>query len=395
MSAGRARAYTASWIAYASYYLGRKGFSVGKVAIAGEFGLGTPALAAIDTAFLATYALGQLPGGLCADRFGPRRVIAIGMLMSAAACGLMASAGSATQLGVWFALNGVAQASGWPASTKAMAQWTDVRERGRIMGVWSTCYQVGGIAATACAAWLLSLHGWRAVFWGPAIWLAAVGLGVGWMLRDRPGPPAAPHAGPVSVRSLPSPWRMPILYSYGSAYFCIKLIRYSLLFWLPFYLHEASGFDPVRSGYLATAFEVGGVLGSIGVGWLSDLLGGRRAMVALGSLLALAAALGCYAQLGHADAWLHVLALGGIGMLLFGPDALLSGAAAQDAGGEHAASAVGFVNGMGSAGAILQGALIAFVQRSFGWPALFRVFLGLALLAALCLWPARGRRARP
>ena len=41
-------------------------------------------------------------------------------------------------------------------------------KRGRIMGLWSTCYQVGGIAATAFATWLLVHYGWRTAFLGPA-----------------------------------------------------------------------------------------------------------------------------------------------------------------------------------------------------------------------------------
>ena len=43
------------------------------------------------------------------------------------------------------------------------------------------------------------------------------------------------------------------VWRYGAAYFCIKLIRYSLLFWLPFYLHAALKYSEGSSGYLSTA----------------------------------------------------------------------------------------------------------------------------------------------
>jgi sugar phosphate permease len=390
----RSVALGVSWLAYASYYLGRKGFSVAKVAVAGEFGLAAPALGAIDTAFLAAYALGQLPSGLAADRFGARTIASCGLLLSAVACALTGSASGALGLGACFVLNGLAQSTGWPATTRAVAEWTSPRDRGRVMGVWSTCYQVGGVVATALATWLLAHHGWRSVFWLPAGWLAAMGLMVGYALR--PGPRAgqlqAPSADPVIAGSLP--WRNPVLLSYGTAYFCLKLIRYSLLFWLPFYLHTAAGFDLERSGYLSTSFEVGGALGSVGLGWLSDRMRGRRATAAVGSLLGLAVVLAGYARVGQASALSHCLLLGAVGALLYGPDSLLSGAAAQDEGGSSgSARAVGMVNGMGSAGALLQGALTVGVQRAFGWQALFNVFFGLAILACLCLWPAL--RARP
>src|SRR5205085_1996534 len=79
-----------------------------------------------------------------------------------------------------------------------------------------------------------------------------------------------------------------------------------------------------------------------------------------------------------------------IGCLLVGPDSLLSGAAAQEAGGpEAAALAAGFVNGVGSVGALLQGWVTVAVQSAWGWSALFYGFVGLALLSAASLVPGR------
>ena len=84
-----------------------------------------------------------------------------------------------------------------------------------------------------------------------------------------------------------------------------------------------------------------------------------------------------------------------VGALLFGPDALLSGAAAQDAGGPRAAAlAAGLVNGVGSLGAMLQEAVTRGVTSRWGWSALFNVLLGLALLAALALTPTFRREPK-
>ncbi|HEY2734810.1 MAG TPA: MFS transporter, partial [Polyangiales bacterium] len=167
---GRARglALALSWFAYASYYLGRKNFSVVKSAVARELGLGIDALAWIDTAYLSAYAIGQLPSGIAVDRFQPRRVVSLGLMISALSCALFASANSATLLAGCFLVNGLAQATGWPGTTKIVMAWTSEQRRGRVMGVWSTCYQAGGIAATALATWLLARYGWRAAFRVPA-----------------------------------------------------------------------------------------------------------------------------------------------------------------------------------------------------------------------------------
>ena len=55
--------FVVTWLAYATSYLGRKGFSVAKVRIAAQLGLSDGALAAVDTAYLIAYAVGQFVSG--------------------------------------------------------------------------------------------------------------------------------------------------------------------------------------------------------------------------------------------------------------------------------------------------------------------------------------------
>src|ERR1035438_10027105 len=152
--------WAVTWLSYATYYFGRKNLSVTKAAIGRA--LGTHALYGVETAYLAAYAAGQYVSGWLGDRVGARRLVGFGML---------AAAGASFAFGLWSAgalflvtatVNGFAQSTGWPGNVKAMQEWTSVESRGRVMGVWATCYQVGGIAATAFAAWLLGHYGWRA-----------------------------------------------------------------------------------------------------------------------------------------------------------------------------------------------------------------------------------------
>ena len=66
----RRRAIVTSWVAYATYYLGRKNFSAIKRLLELEFGVSPTVLGAIDTANLAAYAVGQFasgPGKLAQD----------------------------------------------------------------------------------------------------------------------------------------------------------------------------------------------------------------------------------------------------------------------------------------------------------------------------------------
>jgi sugar phosphate permease len=77
-----------------------------------------------------------------------------------------------------------------------------------------------------------------------------------------------------------------------------------------------------------------------------------------------------------------------VGALLYGPDSLLSGAAAQDLGGPRAAAlAIGMINGLGSIGAVSQELVTRTVSQAWGWNAVFYVLLVSALAAAVLLVP--------
>jgi sugar phosphate permease len=401
------RAWTLSWISYATYYVGRKGFSVAKKTLSHGLGLSEGTLGLIDTAYLVAYAGGQFGSGLLGDRLGARRLVGFGLLGSALACAGFGASSAAWLFALLFFANGLFQSSGWPGTTRAMAEWTTTANRGTVMAFWSTCYQVGGVAANALAGYLLVRHGWRSVFLWPAAILAVVGVLVLLALPTRAAEPNG-EASENGVRGSLSVERERVraaqravlrdraLWSYGASYFFIKFIRYALLFWLPYYLSTTLSYAADVAANVASAFEIGGVVGVIVIGTLSDrLLFLSRAALSALTLLGLAAALLAYVRLSMLGVTANALGLALIGGLLFGPDALLSGAAAQDAGGVRAAaSAAGFVNGVGSIGAAVEGLAVPAISAHFGWKALFPVLMVLALGSSLALIPAIWSSAR-
>jgi len=417
----RTRVFGLTWLSYATYYFARKSLPVVKATLASRLGLSTATLAVIDTGYLATYAAGQFSCGWLGDRVGARRLIGYGMLGSAAVSAAFGASSVSLVFVVLYALNGLFQASGWPGNIKAMAAWYGPKERGAVMGVWTTCFQVGPLLATALAAWLLQHHGWRSAFFGPSAFVAIVGLAV---LLFLPGPPADQPASVVpaglkpEARSLkpeaqtPSQGSRaevraagrkalnnPVVWLLGASYFGLKLIRYCIDFWQPFYLERALGYAKDEAAYHSTAFQFGGIFGSIIVGFVSDRwFSKRRGAVAAVMTVLLGFALILYASVGSSSRIAGALALALVGFCLFGPDALISGVAAQDLGGRLAAATVaGFINGCGSVGAIAQGALVAGVSDRYGWQSVFHVLVGLAFFSSAALavvWRIQARQAR-
>jgi sugar phosphate permease len=397
--AGRYAAWGLTWVAYASYYLGRKGFSVVKSTLRHSLGVSERALGLIDTFYLAAYAIGLFFSGYVGDRVGARRLITCGLAVSALCCAAFGAMNAALWFGVLFFINGLAQSTGWPGTTRAMAEWTTPKNRGTVMAFWCTCYQVGSIVASDLAGYLLHERGWRAAFFGPALGMLGVALLIFLFLKRGDQPAVSPSATQVALDAETrqvaqrTALQNPVLWAFGASYFFIKYVRYALLFWLPYYLHGTLGYAVDRAAYVSNAFEAGGVVGVIVLGILSDRVRRwSRAALSMLSLLGLALALLVCAALPQHDVWLTVGALALVGALLFGPDALLSGAAAQDVGGAAAAAtATGLVNGVGSLGGMLEGLSLPAISARFGWQAMFPLLSGLAVCAALALIPAARR----
>jgi hypothetical protein len=184
---------------------------------------------------------------------------------------------------------------------------------------------------------------------------------------------------------------IPGVLNLGAGYFCVKLVRYIMLFWLPYYLHVQLGVSQTSAGFLSSIFDVGGAPGAVASGYLADKYG--RSVVIITSCCACAALLFLYSLVGGATIAVNSVVIGGIGLMIAGPDSLLGGATTQDAcdrspwGARASGAACGIVNGCGAIGAILQGPVTAWVTRAYGWTALFWLLAAIVGVGALALVP--------
>jgi sugar phosphate permease len=384
--------FVLTWIAYATYYFGRAGFPVVKSTLEKKNGLSVDMLGWIDTGYLTAYAIGQFASGFIGDRIGPRRLIGIGMLGTAAACVMFGLGSLGFVLLASYILNGLFQSTGWPGTCKAMGSWLTPRERGTAMGIWSTCYQIGPIAATWVATYLFWRLGWRWAFLGPAMLIACVGVVNLVLLPERRTNPMSRRASGTDSPPPPgSDFKLlnsPVIWSLGTAYFCLKLIRYSIFLWLPYYLNKVLLYPEDVAGYRSISFTVGGVVGSVVIGYVSDrYFPGRRRIISAIMCAALGVALLLYIRVAPLSMPINFISMALIGFCLFGPDSIIAGAAAQDIGGKHnVAKAAGFINGVGSVGAIFQGIVTTKMSTSrFGWNGLFYLFVALSLVSSIAL----------
>jgi OPA family sugar phosphate sensor protein UhpC-like MFS transporter len=184
------------------------------------------------------------------------------------------------------------------------------------------------------------------------------------------------------VLTSPSVWLLAI------AYFPIKLSRYSLYLWGPMFVKESLGTDVITSAITSAWMPIGGIVGIIASGYISDnLFQARRAPVIILSLLVTAGVM--LMGLWHIDnLWVMCVYFFLIGMFLYGPDSMVSATASVDFGTKHGAgSATGFVNGVGSIGAILGGYLPGIMTDANNWTLFLAISLTGILISAIILLP--------
>ncbi len=93
-----------------------------------------------------------------------------------------------------------------------------------------------------------------------------------------------------------------------------------------------------------------------------------------------------FVQTSLISALLDFIGTATIGFCLFGPDTIISGAAAQDVGGKrNVAKSAGFIDGLGSIRATLQGVVTATISQVLSWNYLFSAFVRMSILACLAL----------
>ena len=124
---------------------------------------------------------------------------------------------------------------------------------------------------------------------------------------------------------------------------------------MPYFLGKNYGLRGDDAGYVSTLFDLFGIAGCIAAGYLSDrYFNGRRARISFFFLVAMGASCVLMYTLGQVTMTLFALSIALVGFTLYGPDALMTGAAAQDIGGRGTALAAGIINGLGSVGAVVQ-----------------------------------------
>lgn len=234
---------------------------------------GPSKLGEIDVAFLACYSIGMYVAGHLGDTLDLRLFLSSGMVGSGIFVALFGMGYFWNVHRFWFYLSmqmiaGMFQATGWPSVVAVIGNWFGKRKRGLIMGVWNAHTSVGNICGSLIAASVLD-YGWGWSFVAPGALIVSGGIIVFLFLAPYPedvgfsssSSSSSSAAAAVQVGDdkealvhktgdgalrqasvdrkgigLVEACMIPGVIPFALCLFFAKLVAYTFLYWLPFYL---------------------------------------------------------------------------------------------------------------------------------------------------------------
>lgn len=369
-----------------------------------QLGINDQQMGRIFAAFMLSYAIFQVPGGLLADRFGSRLVLSSvvgGWSVCVAASGWATNALGllVTRFGV-----GIGQAAAFPAITKSFVTWMPDRERVVAQGVLWLSARWGGAFTPLMVVALMQFTTWRWAFQILALFGLIWSVIFWFWYRDNPRDHAdlneselaliAPASRTAVVVEEKIPWKRFALsrsvWLLCLQYYCLAFSWVFYITWLPTYLIQARGQSLTSGAFLAGFPLFFGGLGCVSCGfalgwlerWFGDVSRARRWVAGLGSSLA-GVMLMVSVQISD-PLWAMVA----MGLASFANDLAMppSWGTCMTVGGAHAASLSACMNTAGNLGAVtapvVVPAILGWTDRN--WEITFYVFAGSYFMAAIC-----------
>jgi ACS family glucarate transporter-like MFS transporter len=393
-------------------YLCRVNVSVAGALLMGEFGLSQIQMGRVFSAFLLGYALFQLPGGMLADRWGARRVVAVitwwwvlaTLLQAAVGWGPLGGSAAGvlwTLVALRFIL-GVGAAPTYPASAQGVARWVPALARGRANGIVIGSVGLGSALAPPLVSSVMVSWGWRASLLVSA--LPALAMAVTWLFVGEPTAEAGPAGGAGrpggaggasgaggagGVPALPALLKSRSLGLLTLSYSLQGYVGYIFVFWFYLYLVQVRHFDLLRGAVLSSlpwilsivSIPLGGVVSDRLVRGRVGPLWGRRLVAILG-LAGSGALISLGARTGNAYLAAVYLALAtALVLSVEGP----FWATVVEIAGPRSGTAGGLMNTGCNIGGLISPALTPVLAASLGWENALHVAAALSIIGA-ALW---------
>ncbi|MGD2012286.1 MAG: MFS transporter [Desulfobacterales bacterium] len=382
-----------TWLLFGMYYVNRFNYSPMIPLLKVDLGISNTQAGWLMALFFISYTIFQLPAGFLGDRFGPRKTLTWGAIISITGNLIFSQATSLGILSLGQLVNGLGQSMGWTSSLKLIVNWFPRSRRATAIGFFATCVTAGSSLGIRLSGLLGDHLGWRSSFIIPPVLLAVVTLLFWMMIRNNPGERGLPdfddeihlekriENDPRSQLSQVLTNR--ILWSVALVYFCFVYVQFGCLVWIPSFLKEAYAMSVDRASTISALVLLPGIFASPLAGFLSDqYFGGRRKPLIL--VLMIILALATFIISRNVSITLAAGLLMIVGLMIIMPDVLLAAYPSDILSRKLSATGMGFLTTFTSIAGIITTPLSGKIIDLFdSYAAVFFSFAVVALAGAL------------
>lgn len=288
-------------LAYSSGNLVRWNYTGISQYLIGEWHIGKEELGILGSAFFYSYAIGQSPWGTLTDILGGRKVISIGILLTAIMFSLFAFVDSYYQAIVVRILMGFVGAATFVPCMAVLSRWFSKKERGMVLNIFSgtggglgeiwsfllmpliSLFMIGG-------ATIFGLSSWRASTLIMAFVTVAIVIMCFAGMRSDPSELGLPSIveqenkkqskdasyKAMLFNALRDPWFWVITFAWQGFTVCLRLLPAWLPIYAAAYYKQTQGLSNsesmVAGGMMASVYVAGRIIGTPLLGKLSDFL---------------------------------------------------------------------------------------------------------------------------
>lgn len=337
-------------LCYLFYYTGRQTFGFAIPGIEKELGIDKPTLGWISAGMLWSYAIGQAINGNLGDKFGGRRMMALGAILSCGFNWLTSFGMGFKSLAVPWGLNGYVQAMGWAPGCRLLSNWWSPKRHGTVYGLYVFAAGLSSVLSYVTSLIIVDTLqlDWRWIFRLPVLLLGCAGIVFYFVVRERPedmglervlddapthahaeAPAQASQEGPAGMESSAHRY-LAVVRNLRFMLGCVAIgfqsvARYGLIIWVPVHFFGQewnTGIGGINPKWITLALPIGMAFGALVSGWLSDRVFKSRRSIVIALLMTLASvsSFSMWFLSGHPIAGVAILFL--CGLFTYGPQSM-------------------------------------------------------------------------
>ncbi|KAM9729274.1 glucose-6-phosphate exchanger SLC37A4b isoform 1-T3 [Menidia menidia] len=424
---------------YSLYFFNRKTFSFVMPSVMEEIKLDKDDLGLITSSQTMAYAISKFISGVLSDQISARWLFSIGLFVVGAINVAFSWSSTVPLFALLWFLNGLGQGCGWPPCGKVLRKWYEPSQFGTWWSVMSCSMNLAGSLGPLLVTLLLQHYHWRLILTASGLVCASFSFVCLAFVKNEPTDVGLPSVGVAAKKgakrgngesTLREFLLSPFLWVLSLGYLVVFGVKTAATDWGQLFLMQEKGQTALMGSTYMSALEVGGFVGSLASGLISDRAVARKGLGTHGNprhALLIVMMAGMYVSmylfrvtitpevpqeaplwvqvlhpvsvlLGVSEKEIWILLLGAVfGFSSYGPIALFGVIASESAPSNFCGTSHAVVALMANVGAFMAGLPFSTIAKQHSWDTAFwvaEVVMGVATIGFFLLRNMRTKMGR-